>query len=119
MVFLKVMEILSDIQVGERCRALRESSGKSPEDAATVLGTSVEDVRNLESGEERPAPHDLVLLGELYESPAIAFLSTEQTGFPLFRHGESSDEGVTRSRMQMQGSIKRFFAARAMEKVTR
>lgn len=114
-----MMDFLTDTQIGERCRELREEAGKSLEDAARVLGTSVEDVQCLEDGSERPAPHDLVLLGQLYDTPASAFLSLEQGVQPLFRHGSSSDEGVERSLAQMQTSIKRFFGALAMEKVTR
>lgn len=114
-----MMNFLTDIQLGQRCKSLRENAGKSTEDAASALGTSVQDVVDIEGGSTRPAPHDIVLLGQLYGAPASAFLWPEQSDQVFFRRGESSEQGVAQSVEQMQTSIKRFFGALAMEQVTR
>lgn len=107
------MEHLSDKEVGERLRSLREEAAERQVDLAAVLDLDQAAMSRIESGQRPLTARELALLGQHYGVPVSAILEPEPES-ALLRDGEANPAEISEALREFHRHIDAFFGARAL-----
>jgi transcriptional regulator with XRE-family HTH domain len=109
------MEYLTDIEIGERCKDLREAARLTQAQIGEALGVDQPTVSKIERGDRSLAARDILALSEYLGVPSAQILTRDDASrYVLLRSGDAQHEKVDACLALFQECIDDYFGVRAL-----